>query len=109
MIVVVVILLTLVTVVICGGDCAVVLIVVVVVVSDGDGYGDNCVGSKGLFGSLSLLSLQAPHRTAPTYQLIKVAPGMTLISVNLVLWVVWPFLGVQCYSVSGGSPKTCLL
>ena len=79
MIVVVVILVTLVTVVICGGDCAVVLIVVVVVVSDGDGYGDNCVGSKGLFGSLSFLSLQAPHRTAPTYQLIKVAPGMTLI------------------------------
>lgn len=38
-----------------------------------------------------------------------VAPGMTLISVNLVLSVEWPFHGVQCYSMSGGSSKTCLL
>lgn len=97
------------TVVICGDECAVILIVVVVVISDGGGYGDNCVGSKGLFGSLSLLSMQAPHWTAPTYQLIKGAPGMTLISVNLVLSITWPFLGVRCYSVSGGSPNTCLL
>lgn len=97
------------TVVVCGDDCAVVLVVVVVVISDDSGYGDNCANSKGLFGSLSPLSMQAPHRTTLTYQLIKGAPGMTLISVNLVLCVVWPFLGVRCYSVSASSPKTCLL
>lgn len=54
---------------------------VVVVTGDDSGYDDNCyVGSEGLFGSLSLLSMKAPDRTAHTYQFIEVAPGLTILS-----------------------------
>ena len=68
------------------------VVVIVVVVETGDdcGYSDNCaVRSKGIFGSAHEVMCPWRYLTrwpSPT-TLSMAAPWMTLISVNLVLWI----------------------